>query len=74
MRVWIDQHLCVGNGICEELCPEVFYFDGNLAYVRNGEELLPDGEHGKLHVPAELEQAVIDAADECPAACIYLES
>lgn len=74
MRVWIDQDLCVGNGICEELSPEVFQLvDGAIAYVRDGERLLPRGEEGTLHVPAGFEQAVIDAADECPAACIYLE-
>ena len=47
MRVWIDQDLCVGNGICEELCPDVFQLtDGDIAYVRDGESLLPKGQDG----------------------------
>ena len=24
MRVWIDQDLCTGDGLCEDHCPEVF--------------------------------------------------
>ena len=74
MRVWIDQPSCVGNGICAEICPEVFELaDGDIAYVRDGERLLPAGEEGTLLVPAEYEHAVVEAADECPAACIYVE-
>jgi ferredoxin len=75
MRVWIDQDLCVGNGICEELCPDLFQVtDGDIAYVRDGDRLLPKGQDGVVNVPADLEEAVIDAAEECPAECIYLEA
>jgi ferredoxin len=75
MRVWIDQDLCVGNGICEEICPEVFQLtDGAIAYVRDGDRLLPTGQDGIAYVPRELEQSVIDAAEECPAECIYLDT
>jgi len=74
MRVWIDQKACVGNGICEELCPEVFVLvDGGIAYVRDGDRLLPDGPTGVLSVPPSLEGSVVEAAAECPAACIYIE-
>jgi len=74
MKVWIDQKACVGNGICAEICPEVFVLtDGDIAYVRDGDQLLPEGEAGMLSVPPELESAVIEAAEECPAACIYVE-
>jgi ferredoxin len=74
MRVWIDQDLCVGNGICEELAPEVFQIvDGAIAYVRDGDKLLPRGQDGIAIVPGELEATVVDAAEECPASCIYIE-
>ena len=74
MRVWIDQDLCVGNGICEELAPDVFQLvDGAIAYVRDQDRLLPRGQDGILSVPEGLEEAVIDAAEECPAECIYIE-
>ena len=34
MNVWIDQELCTGDGICEELCPSVFaLLDDGLTYV-----------------------------------------
>jgi len=75
MRVWVDQDLCVGNGICEELSPAVFQIvEGAIAYVLDGDRLLPRGQDGVLTVPAGLEESVLDAAEECPAECIYLES
>ena len=24
MKVWIDQDLCTGDGICAEICPDIF--------------------------------------------------
>jgi len=24
IKVWIDQDLCTGDGLCEEICPSVF--------------------------------------------------
>jgi len=63
MKVWIDPEQCIGNGICEELCPEVFVVRGGIALVRDGMDLVPGG----------LEDAVIDAAEACPAECIYVE-
>jgi len=75
MRVWIEQHECVGNGVCEEVCPEVFWLDdGDIAYVIDGDRVLPEGTAGTLVVPQHLEESVIQAADECPAACIYIEA
>jgi ferredoxin len=74
MRVWIDQPACVGNGICAEICPEVFELsDGDIAFVRDGARLLPPGPAGALVVPSGFEAAVLEAADECPAGCIYLD-
>jgi len=37
MKVWIDQDLCTGDGLCEEIAPDVFIMlDDGLAYVREG--------------------------------------
>ena len=37
MKVWIDQDLCTGDGLCEEICPDVFtLLDDGLAYVKDG--------------------------------------
>jgi ferredoxin len=75
MRVWIDQDSCVGNGVCEELCPAVFHVvDGAIACVVDGDRLLPNGPTGALEIPTGLEHSVVEAADECPAACIHLET
>jgi ferredoxin len=74
VRVWIDQDLCVGNGVCEELCPELFHLpDGGVAFVRQGNQLLPRGRAGATTVPWELEDSVLSAAEECPAECIFVE-
>ena len=84
--VWIDPHECMGAGTCEDIAPEVFaakpdglwvvkedaryfgvdkIFDGNQA---------PDGAEGRARVPDELMEAVIDAAEQCPGECVYLEN
>ena len=35
MKVWIDQDLCTGDGLCEEIAPDVFtLLDDGLAYVQ----------------------------------------
>ena len=37
MKVWIDQDLCTGDGLCEEIAPDVFtLLDDGLAYVKEG--------------------------------------
>jgi ferredoxin len=72
MKVWIDQDACVGNGICAELAADLFEFDGELAYVRDGDCVLKQ-RRSVVTVPAGLEDVVIDAAEQCPAACIYIE-
>ncbi|MDQ1467288.1 MAG: proteasome-associated ATPase [Actinomycetota bacterium] len=39
MKVWIDQDLCTGDGLCEEIAPAVFtLLDDGLAYVKEGDK------------------------------------
>lgn len=76
MKVWIDQDLCTGDGLCEEICPDVFtLLDDGLAYVKDNGKVLsdPGGAEGLASVPANLEEAVIEAAEECPGECIFIE-
>lgn len=62
MRVEVDQDLCVGDGLCEEACPEVFEMhDDNLAYVKI------EGD-----IPANLEASCRDACEQCPVEAIKL--
>ena len=77
MKVWIDQDLCTGDRLCEEIAPAVFtLLDDGLAYVKEGAEVKsdPGGAEGLAQVPSELEDAVTEAAEECPGECIFIES
>ncbi len=73
MKVWIDQAACIGNGICADIAHDVFEFDGDVACVRDGNRVLKD-RCAMVVVPEGREDAVIEAAEECPAGCIYLEA
>lgn len=80
MKVWIDQHLCTGDGLCEEIAPDVFArLSDCLAYVCEGERIFanakgrPQGADGIATVPTELEELVMEAADECQGECIFIE-
>ena len=87
MKVWIDQNLCTGDGLCAEICPSVFelHTDG-LAYVKNSIEKLGStaligndgqplyqGTSGVAEFLPELEDAVLEAIAECPGECIFME-
>jgi ferredoxin len=77
MKVWIDQDLCTGDGLCEEICPDVFtLLDDGLAYVKEDGQPLndPGGAACQAPVAAELEEAVKEAAEECPGECIFIEN
>ncbi len=40
MKVWIDQDLCTGDGLCEEIAPAVFsLLDDGLAYVKESDQV-----------------------------------
>ena len=76
MKVWIDQDLCTGDGLCEEIAPAVFtLLDDGLAYVKEGDEIKnePGGSAGMANVPNDLEDAVVEASEECPGECIFIE-
>lgn len=83
IKVWIDQDLCTGDGLCAEIVPAIFemHTDG-LAYVKevawsdiyNGAGTDPVYKMGTglAVVPDELLEATIEAAEECPGECIFL--
>jgi ferredoxin len=85
MKVWIDQDLCTGDGLCEEIAPAVFFgMDDGLFYVKESEknfgtEKLFDGVNnpamadGTARVIDSDIEAVIEAAEECPGECIFIE-
>jgi len=77
MKVWIIQEDCTGDGLCEEICPNVFIMRGRnpLAYaVQNGVVLdTPGGSEQAAVVPQECEDDVSEAAESCPGECIFVE-
>lgn len=86
MKVWIDQDLCTGDGICAEICPKVFEMhDDGLAYVKEvpwpnrfgpagqGSEPALQMGNGTATVPENLLEDVIEAADACPGECIFIQ-
>ena len=77
IKVWIDQDLCTGDGICEEIAPAIFFgAEDGLYYVREANTEVPaeptHSFHQPVDVPDNLLEATIDAAEECPGECIFL--
>ena len=89
LMVWIDQDLCTGDGICEEIAPDVFYgrddglwvvkeearhFGTTVVFdVQEGEGHGPEGSSGVARVPDGQIDIVVEAAEECPGECIMIE-
>lgn len=76
MRVWIDQDLCTGDGLCVDHCHDVFtLLDDGIAYVIEGGLTLndPGGSSSLAVVESRHQQSVIDAAIACPGECIFIE-
>ncbi len=77
MKVWIDQDLCTGDGICEEIAPAVFtLLDDGLAYVKDADKVYsdPGGAEGLAVIPDNQLEATIESAEECPGECIFIET
>ena len=76
MRVWIDQDLCTGDGLCVDHCPDVFVqLEDGIAYVVQGGVILNDpGSSGSLAIVDTKNQVdVVKAAEVCPGECIFIE-
>ena len=79
MKVWIDQDLCTGDGICVEIAPDVVaLLDDGLAYDKDdadGGKILsePCGVQALAAVKGGTEDGVIESAEECPGECIFIE-
>jgi ferredoxin len=76
LKVWIDQDLCTGDGLCVQYAPDVFEFDlDGLAYVKNGRHAdLLAAPGARADVPESLRLDVINSAKECPGECIHVEN
>ncbi|CAB4621248.1 unannotated protein [freshwater metagenome] len=81
MKVWIDQDLCTGDGLCEEIAPDVFtLLDDGLAYVKEGDTVYAtakgnaQGPDGLANFDDKRLDAVVESAEECPGECIFIEA
>jgi ferredoxin len=60
MKVKVDKDLCAACGPCEEICPEIFKIEDDVAIVQMDV------------VPKELEEKARRAVDECPTGAIII--
>jgi ferredoxin len=73
MRVWIDQAECIGVGTCVDVCPQVFALDSDgIAVVEFGGRRYGDNEQAEVN--SDHLERVLDAAEDCPQSCIYVEA
>jgi ferredoxin len=63
MKAFVDQEVCIGCGLCAEICPEVFAMNDQMTA-----DVIVD------EVPAEVEESAQDAADSCPVSAITIEN
>jgi ferredoxin len=75
MKVWVDQDVCTGDGLCEEHCPSIFTMRDGLSFVQapQGAPTLRGGAGDLVDVPDHLLDAVLNAAEDCPGECIFIE-
>lgn len=61
-RAFVDKSLCIGCGLCTQICPQVFEMGDD------------DKSHVKIDpVPPEAEESCHQAADQCPVSAIRIE-
>ncbi len=62
MKAYVDRELCIGCGLCPNICPEVFEFG-----MEDVATVLVDT------VPAEAEDTAKEAEESCPSNAIRVE-
>jgi ferredoxin len=61
MKAVVDEETCIGCGLCEETCPEVFEMSDDKARVKLDE------------IPEDVAKACREAAENCPVEAIQIE-
>jgi len=61
MKAKVNPDICIGCGLCETICPEVYRMEDDKAIVY------------VAIVPPESEKTCQKAADECPVTAITIE-
>jgi len=60
IKVWIDEEVCTGCGICEDTCPEIFELN-DVVKVKEKADF------------NEFEEKIKEAVEDCPNEAIHLE-
>lgn len=81
MKVWIDQDLCTGHDLCDEIAPDVFtLLDDGRALHQGGDTIFTDAKGNPqraewiANIPDGLLDAVVESAEECQGECIFIEA
>ncbi len=62
MKAYVDKDLCIGCGLCPNICPEVFEYG-----LEDVATVIVDT------VPKDAEDSAKEAADSCPSEAIRVE-
>ncbi|AGC68685.1 ferredoxin [Thermoclostridium stercorarium subsp. stercorarium DSM 8532] len=62
MKAFVDKDVCIGCGLCTDLCPEVFSMDDDGTATAIDEEISED-----------TEDAAREAAEQCPVGAIKID-
>lgn len=60
-EVWIDEDTCTGCALCEDVCPEVFEMEDDIATVKEDVDF------------NDYEDEIKEAAEDCPSESIHYE-
>lgn len=61
MKANVDEDTCIGCGLCEQICPDVFKMEDDIAVTIV--DVVPDGAADTCY----------DARDQCPVTAITVE-
>ncbi len=62
MKAAVDKDLCIGCGVCQEICPDIFSMDADDKAVAVAGE-----------IPADRLADAMNAKDSCPVEAITIE-
>lgn len=62
MRAHVDKDICIGCGLCPDICPEVFRMDDDGLAIASDEE-----------IPEDLIDSAKEAEESCPVEAIKVE-
>ena len=73
MKVWVDHDLCTGDGLCAEKAPAIFVLVDGISHVIDSNGVrLANGVAGVA--PDQHIDAVLDACEDCPGECIFIDA